>query len=70
MTRAWAVRVVLHSQALTMCQDTELVVRCSMCDQLHRLAAAVGPEMASGGPLAELLELASDEVSVTWRMRA
>lgn len=47
--------------ALAMCQDTELVVRCSMCEQLHRIAAAVGPELAGGAPLTELLELATDE---------
>ena len=49
------------NQALNMCQDTELIVRCSMCEQLHRLAAAVGPELAGAGPLSELLELTSDE---------
>ena len=63
---AWIERHFL-SPALNMCQDTELVVRCSMCDQLHRLAAAVGPELAGAGPLTELLELALDEVRIAAR---
>ena len=42
-------------QALTMCQDTELAVRSSMCDQLHRLASALGPTLAGGRPLTAAL---------------
>ena len=45
------------AQALAMCQDTELAVRCSMCEQLPLLAAALGPELASAGPLSEALEV-------------
>ena len=57
---AWVERHFL-AEALGMCQDTELVVRCSMCAQLQRIAAAVGPALAGAGPLTELLELLSDE---------
>lgn len=55
--------IELHflAPALSMCQDTELAVRCSMCEQLRWIARTVGPECSSGAPLSELLELASDE---------
>ena len=49
------------SHALSMCQDTELRVRCSMCEQLQCIAAALPPEVVSSGPLAEALELTMDE---------
>ena len=56
----WVERHYL-SHALTMCQDTEHVVRAAMCAALHEIGGAVGPTVASREPLSEWLELTDDE---------
>lgn len=46
---------------MTLCQDTDYVVRINMCDGLHRLAAAVGLDVTVSTILPEILELMKDE---------
>lgn len=48
-------------RAMTLCQDTDYIVRINMCDGLHRLAAAVGLEVTVSTILPEILELMKDE---------
>ena len=61
----WISSSGLLAHALSMCQDTELHVRCSMCVQLPILAAALGLQQASDGPLSEALELTCDECAAS-----
>ncbi len=48
-------------RAMTLCQDTDYIVRINMCDGLHCLAAAVGLEVTVATILPEILELMKDE---------
>lgn len=48
-------------RAMTLCQDTDYIVRINMCDGLHCLAAAVGLELTVATILPEILELMKDE---------
>ena len=48
-------------RAMTLCQDTDYIVRINMCDGLHRLAAAVGLDVTVSTILPEILELMKDE---------
>ncbi len=46
---------------MTLCQDTDYIVRINMCDGLHCLAAAVGLDVTVATILPEILELMKDE---------
>ncbi|DBA65676.1 TPA: hypothetical protein ACH3X2_002731 [Trebouxia sp. C0005] len=48
-------------RAMTLCQDTDYIVRINMCDGLHCLAAAVGLEVTVATILPEIFELMKDE---------
>ena len=47
--------------AMTLCQDTDYIVRINMCDGLQCLAAAVGLDVTVATILPEILELMKDE---------
>jgi serine/threonine-protein phosphatase 4 regulatory subunit 4 len=49
------------TKALSMCQDTNVAVRCEMCTQLGEVARSIGLEQAKARVTAELFELLSDE---------
>lgn len=51
-------------KALTLCQDTDYDVRCSMCSQLKLIAFALGAKSAKEHVLPELIELNLDEEPV------
>ena len=46
---------------MTLCQDTDYIVRINMCDGLHCLAAAVGLDVTVATILPEIFELMKDE---------
>lgn len=46
---------------MTLCQDTDYIVRINMCDGLHCLAAAVGLDVTVATILPEIFELIKDE---------
>ncbi|KAL3156729.1 hypothetical protein ABBQ38_001004 [Trebouxia sp. C0009 RCD-2024] len=48
-------------RAMTLCQDTDYIVRINMCDGLHCLAAAVGLDVTVATILPEIFELMKDE---------
>ena len=48
-------------RAVTLCQDTDYIVRINMCDALQTIAAAVGHELTVSTVLPEIFELTGDE---------
>lgn len=46
---------------MTLCQDTDYIVRINMCDGLHCLAGAVGLDVTVATILPEIFELMKDE---------
>ncbi len=46
---------------MTLCQDTDYIVRINMCDALQTIAAAVGHELTVSTVLPEIFELIGDE---------
>ena len=48
-------------RAVTLCQDTDYIVRINMCDALQTIAAAVGHELTVSTVLPEIFELIGDE---------
>lgn len=48
-------------RAMTLCQDTDYIVRINMCHGLHCLAAAVGLDVTVATILPEIFELMKDE---------
>lgn len=46
---------------MTLCQDTDYIVRINMCEGLPAIAAAVGEQTTLSTVLPEVLELVGDE---------